>query len=519
MTQFMQNMRKVVTVGVVGGNLIKISVQFGKSVIDDYDYVFSENGLVAHKDGKLIGTQNLKSFLGEEDLKEFINFTLHYITDLDIPIKSQEERDEFERYDKVYMVLPVLPIQNIRAKMVSVLREKFAHLNLTFSIGGQISFDVFPQGWVKTYCLKYLDNFHEIHFFGDKTYKQGGNDHEIYESERTVGHTGVGLLVLSWLLPVVLRQIVVLVILDWRMVRGDRGRGRGRTVGRGRRSLRSGAPVDEPALGACFDRSGCSSYSCGSRAAWDACISEFYMLEQGDMSIVGYDQRFNELSRYVPFIVQDEEQRRIKFLKGLCPYYRNFLIASGDSLYKEVLSKVLAIEQNDVEDRKSKDLRNQMRQDQRADKGKAVQGHYESSGPKRQKLGSTKGAPARFIGGQHLDGPKFKDLRNQMRQDQRADMGKAVQGHYESSGPKRQKLGSTDGVPTRFIGGQHLDGTQLLVFVGTAGRRGMLRRIVLNQTGVLSHCGKFMVLLVTSRDRTRSISFSRGSFKVLRVDR
>ena len=86
--------------------------------------------------------------------------------------------------------------------MVSVLREKFAHLNLTFSIGGQISFDVsvhsslfltlmihrfasmylmhylliclqqvFPQGWDKTYCLRYLDDFPEIHFFGDKTYK------------------------------------------------------------------------------------------------------------------------------------------------------------------------------------------------------------------------------------------------------------------------------------------------------------------------------------------------------------
>lgn len=27
------------------------------AVIKDYDYVFSENGLVAHKDGKLIGTQ------------------------------------------------------------------------------------------------------------------------------------------------------------------------------------------------------------------------------------------------------------------------------------------------------------------------------------------------------------------------------------------------------------------------------------------------------------------------------
>ncbi|XP_028784279.1 phosphomannomutase [Neltuma alba] len=201
MSKFMRELRKVVTVGVVGGSdLVKISEQLGNTVIDDYDFVFSENGLVAHKEGKLIATQSLKSFLGEEKLKEFINFTLHYIADLDIPIKrgtfiefrsgmlnvspigrncSQEERDEFEKYDKIH---------NIRPKMVSVLREKFAHLNLTFSIGGQISFDVFPRGWDKTYCLRYLDGFNEIHFFGDKTYK-GGNDHEIYESERTVGHT------------------------------------------------------------------------------------------------------------------------------------------------------------------------------------------------------------------------------------------------------------------------------------------------------------------------------------------
>ncbi|KAK1261096.1 hypothetical protein QJS04_geneDACA001931 [Acorus gramineus] len=210
MLKFMQKLREVVTVGVVGGSdLVKISEQLGSagfsflpfttSFINDYDYVFSENGLVAHKDGKLIDTQSLKSFLGEEKLKEFINFTLHYIADLDIPIKrgtfiefrsgminvspigrncSQEERDEFERYDKIY---------NVRPKMVSVLREKFAHLNLSFSIGGQISFDVFPQGWDKTYCLRYLEDFQEIHFFGDKVYK-GGNDFEIYASERTIGH-------------------------------------------------------------------------------------------------------------------------------------------------------------------------------------------------------------------------------------------------------------------------------------------------------------------------------------------
>ncbi|KAJ3693000.1 hypothetical protein LUZ60_012095 [Juncus effusus] len=201
MLEFLKELREVITVGVVGGSdLVKISEQLGKSVTTDYDYAFSENGLVAHKAGQLIGKESLKTFLGDEKLKEFINFTLHYIADLDIPIKrgtflefragminvspigrncSQEERDEFERFDKVH---------NIRPKMVSILREKFAHFNLTFSIGGQISFDVFPQGWDKTYCLRYLEEFQEIHFFGDKTYK-GGNDHEIFESERTVGHT------------------------------------------------------------------------------------------------------------------------------------------------------------------------------------------------------------------------------------------------------------------------------------------------------------------------------------------
>ena len=34
-------------------------------------------------------------------------------------------------------------------------------------------------------------DFDEIHFFGDKTYK-GGNDYEIYESEKTVGHITTG---------------------------------------------------------------------------------------------------------------------------------------------------------------------------------------------------------------------------------------------------------------------------------------------------------------------------------------
>lgn len=85
------------------------------------DFTFSENGLVAHKGTELLAVQNLKRHLGEDQLKRFINFVLHYIADLDIPIKrgtfvefrsgmlnispigrncSQEERDAFEAYDR-----------------------------------------------------------------------------------------------------------------------------------------------------------------------------------------------------------------------------------------------------------------------------------------------------------------------------------------------------------------------------------------------------------------------------------
>ena len=72
--------------------------------------------------------------------------------------------------------------------MVETLRTEFADLNLRFSIGGQISFDVFPLGWDKSFCLKYIEGqYDEIHFWGDKT-AEGGNDHEIFIDERTIGH-------------------------------------------------------------------------------------------------------------------------------------------------------------------------------------------------------------------------------------------------------------------------------------------------------------------------------------------
>ncbi|KAF6156004.1 hypothetical protein GIB67_035361 [Kingdonia uniflora] len=128
----------------------------------------------------------------------------------------------------------------------------------------------------------------------------------------------------------------------------------------------------------------------------DVCIYVLYTLEQGDMSVARYDQRFDELARYVPFIVQDEKQKKMKILRGLRPFFRRFLISSGTNTYREVLSKVLALEQSEAEDRRSRDARNPTRQDTRPDKGKAIQIQYDNLGLKRQRF---EGILARAAGG------------------------------------------------------------------------------------------------------------------------
>lgn len=201
-TAYLVALREKIAIGVVGGSdLVKQKEQLGDSP-NMFDFCFSENGLLAYKDGKKIGETSLVGHLGEDNLKRVVNWTLRYLSDLDIPVKrgtfiefrqgmlnispigrncSREERNDYEKFD--------LP-NGIRTTMVEKMREEFKDLNLTFSIGGQISFDVFPQGWDKTYCLRYLPeaDYDEVHFFGDKTF-EGGNDFEIFSHPRTIGHS------------------------------------------------------------------------------------------------------------------------------------------------------------------------------------------------------------------------------------------------------------------------------------------------------------------------------------------
>lgn len=217
MDNFLTALKEKVTIGLVGGSdLKKIAQQTfpPKSQLESpldpievcvkrFDYVFAENGLVAYRNGQLLAKQNIINHIGEQKLQTFINFCLRYMSELELPVKrgnfvefrnglinicpvgrscSQMEREQFNRYDSEHKV---------REKFIEQLKSRFGPdsedpIDLVYSIGGQISFDVFPRGWDKTFCLNFVDqSFKKIYFFGDKTF-EGGNDFEIYQDKRTI---------------------------------------------------------------------------------------------------------------------------------------------------------------------------------------------------------------------------------------------------------------------------------------------------------------------------------------------
>lgn len=198
MLEKLAELRKKVYVGVVGGSdFNKIKEQLGDDLFKNFDYIFSENGLVSYKNGELIYQGNMREYIGQYKFNELVSFCLEYIGKLKLPCKtgtfielrngminvspigrncSSEERERFYLYDQKH---------KIREKMIQELKEKFELYNLQFSIGGMISIDIMPRNWDKTYSLKFLEEFKTIYFMGDKVDK-GGNDYEIFVNPRTI---------------------------------------------------------------------------------------------------------------------------------------------------------------------------------------------------------------------------------------------------------------------------------------------------------------------------------------------
>jgi len=180
MIEVLKELRKRVYTAIVGGSdIAKILEQLGQNAIKENDYVFAENGCISYKNGEQIVTnKTIKIFLGEEKSKKLTEWLENYCRTAETPSKAshfvewrsgmvntspigrsctQAQRDEFYAWDNKH---------KLREKMVELLKENFGDCGLQFSLGGQISIDIFPKGWDKTLCLEYVDpGFEQIHFF------------------------------------------------------------------------------------------------------------------------------------------------------------------------------------------------------------------------------------------------------------------------------------------------------------------------------------------------------------------
>lgn len=204
MIEVLKQVRAKAHIAFVGGaDISKIRNQSIMDNMDLFDFWFGENGSEAYKNGEVLRIMDISKEIGEENVQEWIKFILCYISRLELPFMrgsyidyrhgminvnppgatlTKEQRNEFEEFDNKL---------KIRETMIEILKARFPDIGLEYAIGGQIGFDCFPIGWNKTFCLRYLEDYTTIHFFGDKCH-EGGNDHALFKHERTIGHEVTG---------------------------------------------------------------------------------------------------------------------------------------------------------------------------------------------------------------------------------------------------------------------------------------------------------------------------------------
>ena len=86
-------------VGIVGGSdFKKIKEQLGSdkwanaNFVDNFDYVFGENGLTAFKGTDSLGNDGIVKHLGHQKLQRFINFCLAHMATIELPDTIGKEK-------------------------------------------------------------------------------------------------------------------------------------------------------------------------------------------------------------------------------------------------------------------------------------------------------------------------------------------------------------------------------------------------------------------------------------------
>ena len=200
LVETLNNLCKYAEIGIVSGS--------------DYDYIMQQCSFLTTKDEiklklhilpcngtkhyapplnhdekmNLIYDSDMKDAIGASDLnklfKKIISYQEHIVSYRGSTINwcpigrnaTKEDRQNFVNFDKTN------GLSSFRRTILTQLKEEFknARIGVTVKLGGETSFDIFPNGWDKTYSLKHFSDY-KIWFLGDRC-GDNGNDKEIFDA-------------------------------------------------------------------------------------------------------------------------------------------------------------------------------------------------------------------------------------------------------------------------------------------------------------------------------------------------
>lgn len=120
-----------------------------------------------------------------------ISYTGHHIQNRDSMVNwspigrnaNNGERSQFIAIDKIYGIRNSY-IEKFRKAMIENSID-----DVTIKLGGDTSFDIYPQGWDKTYALKHFpSDSWDAFFVGDRC-SPDGNDYEIFNKLGEIGRS------------------------------------------------------------------------------------------------------------------------------------------------------------------------------------------------------------------------------------------------------------------------------------------------------------------------------------------
>jgi phosphomannomutase len=152
-----------------------------------------------HHSYKIKTSKDMRREIGDNNLnkimKKLIDYQNHIVSHYDIPLTGHfisyrdsmvnwcpigrnatyHDRQAFVNFDKTN------GFSSFRRTILTQLKEEFENskIPVTVKLGGDTSFDIFPNGWDKTFALQHFPDY-DVFFLGDRC-GDNGNDKEIYD--------------------------------------------------------------------------------------------------------------------------------------------------------------------------------------------------------------------------------------------------------------------------------------------------------------------------------------------------